>query len=216
MFKRRIPLPFHKRAGAFLWPRGGWRRSGAYVAHRLRRLPGTPYRIAAGFASGAAISFTPFIGLHFALGALLALAVRGNVIAAAIGTAVGNPWTFPFIWLWSYSLGRWLLGSGRSLTARPEDFSFAHIFENPLEVLLPMVVGGIPTAIVAWILFFWPLRRVIAEYQKARKRRLRKRLHRELEAADHAAATSQTAASLPMSQETPVSHQRTRKFEGKR
>ncbi len=177
MFKRRNPLPFHKKAGAVLWPRGGWRRSGAYVAHRLRRLPGTPYRIAAGFASGAAVSFTPFIGLHFVLAALLALVLRGNLIAAAIGTAVGNPWTFPFIWLWIYSLGQWVLG-GDSLTALPDNLSFQHIFENPLEVLLPMVVGGIPTAIVAWFVFFWPLQRTVAGYQKARRRRLRKRLRR--------------------------------------
>ncbi|WP_193371187.1 DUF2062 domain-containing protein [Pelagibius marinus] len=176
MFKRRNPLPFHKRAGAVLWPRSGWRRSGAYVAHRLRRLPGTPYRIAAGFASGAAVSFTPFIGLHFVLAALLALAVRGNIIAAAIGTAVGNPWTFPVIWLWIYSLGRWVLG-GDSLTALPDDLSLHRIiFEDPLEVLLPMVVGGIPTAVVAWFVFFWPVQRTVAGYQRARRRRLRKRL----------------------------------------
>lgn len=177
MFKRRNPLPFHQRAGAILWPRGGWRRSGTYVAHRLRRLPGTPYRIAAGFASGAAISFTPFIGLHFVLAVALAALVRGNIIAAAIGTVVGNPWTFPFIWLWTYSLGCWVLG-GHGLTALPENLSFQHIFDNPLEVLLPMVVGGIPTAAVAWVVFFWPLQRTVAEYQKARRRRLRKRLRR--------------------------------------
>jgi hypothetical protein len=186
MFKRRIPLPFHQRAGSFFWPSGGWRRSGAYVAHRLRRLPGTPYRIAAGFASGAAISFTPFIGLHFVLAAALALAVRGNVIAAAIGTVVGNPWTFPFIWLWTYSLGRWFLGHGQTTKVLPAHFSFQHIFENPFEVLLPMIVGGIPTAVIAWFVFFWPLQRTVEEYQKARKRRIRKRLHRDQEAVDGA------------------------------
>jgi len=183
MFKRRHPLPFHKRAGAVFWPRGGWRRSGVYVAHRLRRLPGTPYRIAAGFASGAAVSFTPFIGLHFVLAALLAVAVRGNIIAAAIGTVVGNPWTFPFIWLWIYSLGRWVLGFRYSAKDLPEDMAIQHIVDHPFEVLLPMVVGGIPTAIVAWFVFFWPLQRAVAEYQKARKRRLRKRLRRALDAA---------------------------------
>lgn len=183
MFKRRHPLPFHQRAGAIVWPRGGWRRSGAYVAHRLRRLPGTPYRIAAGFASGAAVSFTPFIGLHFVLAALLAVAVRGNVIAAAIGTVVGNPWTFPLIWLWIYSLGQWVLGRGDGLKVLPEAISFQHIVESPFEILLPMVVGGIPTAIIAWFVFFWPLQRTVAEYQKARRRRLRKRLHRAQDAA---------------------------------
>ena len=174
MFKRRSPLTLRQRLGAFFWPRSGWRRSGAYVAHRLRRLPGTPYRIAAGFASGAAVSFTPFIGLHFVLAAGLALLVRGNVIASAIGTAVGNPWTFPLIWLWTYSLGRWVLGWEGGLTGLPENPSFQHIFEHPLEVLLPMIVGSIPTAAVVWFVVFWPLQRTVAGYQKARRRRLRK------------------------------------------
>jgi uncharacterized protein len=198
MFKRRIPLPIHKRAGSFLWPRGGWRRSGTYVAHRLRRLPGTPYRIAAGFASGAAISFTPFIGLHFVLSAALAFLVRGNVIASAIGTAVGNPWTFPFIWLWTYSLGRWVMGGGHGFRLLPDDLSLMQlIFDHPFEVLLPMTIGSIPTAIVAWFAFFWPLQRVIAVYQSARRRRLRKRLHREFEKAEKAAAAAETLAPPP-------------------
>ena len=59
-----------------LWPRRGWTRMALYIQHRLGRLPGTPYRIAAGFACGAAISFTPFLGLHFVLAALGALALR--------------------------------------------------------------------------------------------------------------------------------------------
>lgn len=196
MFKRRHPLPLRQRAGHAFWPRGGWRRSSAYVAHRLRRLPGTPYRIAAGFASGAAISFTPFIGLHFVLAALLALAVRGNVVAAAIGTVVGNPWTFPLIWLWTFSLGRWVLGSRPGLNVLPEDISFHHIVESPFEVLLPMVVGSIPTAIVAWFVFFWPLQRTVAGYQRARRRRLRKRLLRAQQAARKAKALATAGADL--------------------
>jgi len=177
MFKRREPLPILKRTIELLWPRGGWRRSSTYVAHRLRRLPGTPYRIAAGFASGAAISFTPFIGLHFVGAALLALILRGNLLAAAIGTVVGNPWTFPFIWLWIYGLGKWLIGSD-DLTALPQTLSFGYIFENPMRVLLPMAVGGVPTAIFAWFVFFWPLQRAVDQYQRARRRRLRRKIRR--------------------------------------
>lgn len=177
MFKRREPIPIFKRTIEILWPRGGWRRSGTYVAHRLRRLPGTPYRIAAGFASGAAISFTPFIGLHFILAAVLALVLRGNLLAAAIGTVVGNPWTFPFIWLWIYSLGKWLIGSD-DLTTLPETLSFGYIFENPLKVLLPMAVGGVPTAICAWFVFFWPIQRTVDQYQRARRRRIRRKIRK--------------------------------------
>ena len=175
MFRRRNPLPIIHRARELLWPRTGWRRASTYIAHRVRRLPGTPYRIAAGFASGAAVSFTPFIGLHFVGAAALAFVLRGNLMASAIGTAIGNPWTFPFIWLWIYSFGQWLLG-GNGSADLPEHLSLQYIFEHPLRILWPMCVGGIPTAVVAWFVFFWPARSAVARYQKARRRRIRRRI----------------------------------------
>jgi len=174
MFARRTPLPLLRRIGGALWPSAGWRRATAYVAHRVRRLPETPYRIAAGFACGAAISFTPFIGLHFVGAALLAVLLRGNVVASAIGTVVGNPWTFPFIWAWIYSLGRWLTG-GDVISNLPNVLSLNYIFSRPSEVLLPMTIGGLPTAVVAWFAFFWPIRGAVVEYQRARRWRIRRR-----------------------------------------
>ena len=178
MFRRRNPLPIHRRVTALLWPSRGWRRASAYLAHRVGRLPGTPYRIAAGFACGAAISFTPFIGLHFVGAALLAVALRGNLIASALGTVVGNPWTFPFIWAWIYTLGRWLLG-GPAVSDLPEYISLHYIFERPWEVLWPMTVGGLPTAVAAWFVFFWPIRGAVAEYQTVRRRRIRRKVRAE-------------------------------------
>ncbi|WP_282609010.1 DUF2062 domain-containing protein [Pelagibius sp. Alg239-R121] len=187
MFQRRNPLPWAARIAQLIWPTQGWRRAGSYVAHRLRRLPGTPYRIAAGFASGAAVSFTPFIGLHFVLAGLLAMLLRGNLMAAAIGTVVGNPWTFPFIWWWIYGLGTWILG-GNGTNGLPDELTFSYIFDNPLKVLVPMVVGAVPTATLAWFLCFWPLRRMVDRYQTARLKRLQKKLERKRREA--AAATA--------------------------
>lgn len=174
MFKRRVPLPTFHRIKELMWPRSGWRRASAYFAHRVRRLPGTPYRIAAGFACGTAASFTPFIGFHFLLAALLALLLRGSLLASAIGTVVGNPWTFPFIWAWIFTLGRWILG-GESISGLPVDLGFRYIFDHPWGVLWPMIVGGVPTGIVIWIAVFLPVRGMVAEYQHARHRQLRRR-----------------------------------------
>ena len=81
MFKRRAKLSLWSVARNFLWPRIGWNRSTKYVIHRVSRLRGTPYALAAGFACGAAISFTPFVGLHFLLSAALAWLIRANIIA---------------------------------------------------------------------------------------------------------------------------------------
>ncbi len=188
MFGRRSPLPVHHWVWSFIWPRAGWRRASRYIAHRVRRLPGTPYRIAAGFASGAAVSFTPFIGLHFVFAALLALLLRGNVVASAIGTAVGNLWTFPFIWAWIYALGLWLMGA-EAASDLPATLSLGYIFERPLHVLMPMTLGGLPTAVAVWIGFFWPVRGAVAEYQHVRRRRMRGKVRARL--ARRAAAAGQ-------------------------
>ncbi len=200
MFKRRNPQPLFLRIKDWIWPARGFQRSSKYIAHRLRRLPGTPYRIAAGFACGAATSFTPFIGLHFATAALICLVVRGNVFAAAIGTAVGNPWTFPFIWAWLYGAGRWMLGQEEAL-GLPQDLSLQFIVDNPWAVFWPMTISGIPTAIVAWFVFFFPVRKMVAEYQRARRWRIRRKV---VKRRDQVLAHQKMAASPERAQERPA------------
>ncbi|SDF80210.1 hypothetical protein SAMN05216241_102400 [Limimonas halophila] len=174
LFSRRHRVSPLRRAREFVWPRSGVRRAGTYLAHRVRRLPGTPYSIAAGLACGAAVSFTPFMGLHFLLGALLALAMRGNIVASAIGTATGNPWTFPLIWSWIYTFGNFLLGASATRHL-PAELTLSFVFERPLHVLYPMVVGSVPSAVTAWIVVFAPCYVAIARYRAHRRNRLRKR-----------------------------------------
>ena len=180
MFQRRKKLRPHHRLLDFMWPRMGFRRSLSYISHRVGRLPGTPHAIAAGFAFGAAVSFTPFVGLHFVLAALLAWVTRTHIIASAIGTAVGNPWTFPVIWAWIYTAGTWLLGiNGRGFEHRK--FSLTYLWDHPWDVLLPMVVGAIPSSIAVWFLIYFPIRFLIRAYQlRRRARRLRKLQERKL------------------------------------
>ena len=72
MFKRREKLSWKKRLSGYLWPQGGWKRYGQFILLKLHRLGGTPRSIAAGFACGAAISFTPFVGFHMILAAATA------------------------------------------------------------------------------------------------------------------------------------------------
>ena len=187
MFNRRNKLSFGSQISGVLWPAAGFRRAGRYLLHRLSRLPGTPYALAGGFACGAAASFTPFVGLHFILAALIAWVTRANILASAIGTAVGNPWTLPFIWIWIHSLGNWMgvSSSGFNVT----ELNFPHLFGQLAEALLngnfssvidiagpvlwPMFVGGIPTAIMVWILSYFPLRGIVESYQQRRIERRR-------------------------------------------
>lgn len=182
------------RVRELLWPRSGWERAAKYIFHRVARLPGTPYAIAGGLACGAAVSFTPFLGMHIILSALLAWIIRANIISSVIGTVVGNPWTFPFIWVWVYELGHWMgAGTGGHST---ENLDFIGLFGRMLEAVLrldvpylfeaawpvfwPMLAGSIPTALVVWFAFYVPLKPVVATYQKRRRaRRDRRRLRRQ-------------------------------------
>ncbi len=187
MFKRRNQKPLGDKILGFLWPAIGWRRAWAYTMHRLARLPGSAYSIACGFACGAALSFTPFVGLHFVLAGILAWTLRANIIASIIGTAVGNPWTFPFIWTWLYQTGTWMVsGPGLETAAKP-DFSeifghmlqasvswdVAYLLETAAPVFWPMFVSGLPTAFVVWWVIYLPLKYTIQGYQDRRFRKRR-------------------------------------------
>lgn len=179
MFKRRRRRQVHHHLREAVWPTIGWRRSADYFRHRVGRLPGTPYSIAAGFAWGAAISFTPFMGLHIILSAAGAWMTRSNVLASALGTLVGNPWTFPFIWAWIYALGVWILGRD------PIELNYAHLslhylYDHLWEIFVPMMAGGVPSAIVTWLVFFFPLRAMVTKYQLMRRARIAAKKNRDI------------------------------------
>ena len=183
MFQRRQKQAVLRQLKGFVWPEMGWRRLWWYVAYRIVRLPGTPRDIAAGFACGAAVSFTPLIGLHLILGMVLARLIGANIVAALIGTIIGNPWTFPFIWVWSYKLGIWL-GGGPAM--EPEQrigalmpdiwdaimrFDVQFLVAEAWPILSPMLIGGAVTAVVVWIAVFLLLKRMLDLYENRRAAR---------------------------------------------
>ena len=170
LFDRRHKPSIGSKTRNLIWPRSGWRRATAYMGHRVRRIPGTPYAIAAGFACGAAVSMTPFPGLHFLISGLFAWMIGASILASAIGTAVGNPWTFPFIWLWVFKLGSWILGGGDTVTV--DEITLSYLLDHPLDILFPMLVGSIPSSVLIWCIFFWPVRRTVESYQAHRRDRL--------------------------------------------
>jgi len=179
MFKRRIKPNFVTILRNFVWPKMGPKRAFNYWAHRISRIPDSAYAISAGIAFGASISFTPFVGLHFVLAGVLAWIFRANIIASAIGTIVGNPWTFPVIWLWIYQLGVWM---GFGILGQEEPFQFSNLFGNILAALLtfdttylmivawpvlsPMLAGAVPTSVITWFVFYFLTRFLIRSLKR--------------------------------------------------
>lgn len=159
-----------------------WKRYNKKILVRLKQLKGTPYSIAAGFACGVAISFTPFIGFHLILAAITAWLIRGNIVSSALGTLIGNPWTFPFIWVAVLSTGNYVFGNGSI-----DNVNFLKIFEKAGEavmtfkfknfghdawpIIYPMMIGCIPYYIISWFVSY---KLVNSAMNRLEQRRLKK------------------------------------------
>lgn len=181
MFAARNKPGVFKRLREFLWPSIGVGRAWAYRMHRLARMNVTPHKLAIGFAAGAFASFTPFIGLHFILAAIVALVVRGNLIASAVGTIVGNPLTFPLIWIASYNVGARLLGlSARDDVALNTDNTVGFFTDGPVAfcemlwrnvepVLWPMVLGGFALGLVCGLICYCIVRVTVSKFKLRRR-----------------------------------------------
>lgn len=199
VFRRREKRGFWGWLREGLWPRAGWRRAAEYVRHRIRRLPDTPEKIGRGVAAGVFASFTPLFGLHFVVALGLAWAIRGNLLAALIGTFFGNPLTLVPIGLVAMNLGYFLLGSRPEagvVAELPEVFAAAgqDLWRNIAavfgrgeadwaglaafwdEVFLPYLVGGIiPGVIVATACYALTVP-LVRGYQARRRQKLAERL----------------------------------------
>lgn len=197
IFKRRNPRPVLRTIAEFFWPRGGWRRAAIYVLHRMRRLPDSPERICIGIAAGSFVSFLPLYGLHFLSAAIVAWVLRGNILAALLGTFYGNPITFPILAVSALELGHWLLGSdamvsftqamaaiGRAsgelthnllslVTGAPAHWNrLADFF---WRVFLPYMIGGVIIGAPSAVAIYFVHLPLVRAYQRGRQKRLRQR-----------------------------------------
>ena len=173
MFKRISSQSSYKRVKNFLWPDMGWRRYCKYIYYTFLRLEGSGHNLACGFAWGAAASFTPFMGLHILIGCFLSKLSKGNMLAAAIGTLIGNPLTFPFFWSLEYSLGRLVLGQGDDgKIIEIDDFTafLTAFFDHFYGFIFPMIIGGFLLMPVVFVIFYFPIKYMIHQYRLSKKK----------------------------------------------
>ncbi|WP_108659032.1 DUF2062 domain-containing protein [Acuticoccus kandeliae] len=179
-----------------LWPRRSFGRSFSYYKHRVLRLQASPHAIAAGVAAGVFASFTPFVGLHFLLSFAVAWVIGGSMIAAAFGTAVGNPLTFPFIWLSSFQLGELVLGAGDVPSPLHFELSFDLLW-NSFSTLWPtlklMLIGGTLIGLVVGGIFYFVVRSAVLMSRALRSARLQAAMQNIQQARADAAARSAEA-----------------------
>lgn len=109
---------------------------------------------------------------------ILCLILRANFLAAVIGTVIGNPWTFSFLFLASYEVGKFVLimtGFGEIMTV---DVNLINILKNlvmyPKEVWWPSVLGGYILAIITLPAFYYTFYYLVKAERAALKKVVRK------------------------------------------
>jgi uncharacterized protein (DUF2062 family) len=136
------------------------------------------------------MSFTPFFGLHFLGAGLMAWLIRGNILAALLATFVGNPLTTPFFAVLSITLGHWMLGIDKPLSAEYIGMAFAnagadlwfnvaalfgpeHTRWDGLaqfwhEIYVPYFIGALAPGLLLSAAFYYVTIPLVHAYQKAR------------------------------------------------
>ena len=176
---------FFKNSIKFLF---SFKRTKKYILVNLKRMKGSSHEIAIGLACGISISFTPFLGLHALLAITLAWALRASMAAALIGTLFGNPWTFPFIWYFSYEIGKLFILENSSLSSQyllpslkhemivlfilvkniflTTDYVLIKENFNTLNFIPTMALGSIPLVLISWFISYFIFESIINSYKK--------------------------------------------------
>ncbi len=209
ILKRQKPKKTHHKIRDALWPRMGWRRTLRYTKYRLIRLQDSERNIAVGLSWGAAISFTPFMGGHILLAALFTWMMRGNVIAGAIGTVWGNPWTLPLMQLASFETGKLFFRFFGivEFSALPENLSlkkmFDYIIEHPYDLVIPWVAGGVVLTFATWPLFYM-LHMAILEGARSSQRATREESQKARKAAGGSGLETSPEPPVPFLKEKAI------------
>ena len=177
VFKRRDRRGWLPWVREMFYPTGGFRRATRYVIHRMRRLPDRPHRIARGVFAGCLIGFLPLPGVQFLAAAGLAWIMRGNILAALLGTFNSNPITTPFFAVGAISLGHWMLGIDTPLNAEaigdafgragadlwhnflalfgPEQMHWGGLSQFWSDVYVPYFIGALGPGILLSLIFYY-------------------------------------------------------------
>jgi uncharacterized protein (DUF2062 family) len=133
-----------------------------------------PERLAAAWALGLTIGFSPLIGLHTVLALLLALIFRLNKVDVFLGTLVINPWTLPVYFPVAVYVGKRITGVRvpRFVLPRPEEVLHAAVWREHVpwlrSVLLAWGAGAMVLALIAGGVTFVVLRQMIRFHRRRR------------------------------------------------
>ena len=139
------------------------KRASLFYFLKLVRVKDSQDKLAIGFACGSMVSFSPFIGFHFFLAVILAYICRGNIVASLIGTFVGNPFTFPFIWIFIYKVGNIFFKNDEKFSL---ELTFQSLFDQGYDILIPMLIGSLIVSIPVWFISYFTLKFLMSSFKR--------------------------------------------------
>ena len=134
---------------------------------RCKRLEGEPHHIGLGMGIGIFVSFTPTLPFHTVIAVALAILLRGNKIAAAIGVWFSNPFTIPFFYLGTYKVGAMLFDNSKPFDTKYE--SIKDLLGLGWDATIAMMAGGIILGIPFSIAAYFITRKFFFTIQLKRK-----------------------------------------------
>jgi len=127
---------------------------------KLIQIKDSPQKIARGFAIGVFWGIMPTFGFAIVFSLPTAIFLRGNKLAAVVGTFVANPLTVPFFYPFEYKIGQLILRTD------PLPFSWEFFSLNSLLNLgKSFLIGGVIFAIGMALLTYFLVLQIITRYR---------------------------------------------------
>lgn len=123
--------------------------------YRILSLDSHPGHIAAGFAVGVFISFTPFFGLHTPLAIAAAFIFRLNKLTCITGAWINTPVTVVPVLGLSYKLGRFLRGREVNELQLAGGLEWHNLQKYAKSLILGSSILGFFAAIIAYFLCYY-------------------------------------------------------------
>ena len=119
---------------------------------------GSPFYNAKGLAIGVFSGCFPFFGFQTLLGVFFAKLVKGNIILAAIGTWISNPFTYIPLYFFNYKVGS-ILFDNNSHSVIKKNLIINDIWKQgsifSLKLLLGSSCVGLLFAAISGSIVFW-------------------------------------------------------------
>ena len=137
----------------------------------LLNLDEPPERTALAFAIGTFIAFSPLLGLHTVLAALIAIVWRLNKVALFAGVFVTNPWTLAPAIAASWAIGKWFIATPPivlphfSISALTSA-AFWQQLGSQWQQLLPFTIGAMILAIACSLVSYPLMLYVLRSYHR--------------------------------------------------